>query len=104
MMMSITLWLLSSALLAAGEVPDGVCRESHEGACVKQSSSACIKFDLADFTADSKSIFYGQAKGRLGNQLLGFALMHHFRHVVGVDAYIHGSAKEYITKVFTEGD
>ncbi len=37
----------------------------------EDENSKCKRFDMANFGPDSKSIFYGEANGRLGNQLLG---------------------------------
>eukprot|EP00095_Tigriopus_kingsejongensis_P010494 maker-scaffold436_size171858-snap-gene-0.29 protein:Tk10494 transcript:maker-scaffold436_size171858-snap-gene-0.29-mRNA-1 annotation:"galactoside 2-alpha-l-fucosyltransferase 2" len=67
--------------------------------CEKKS---CEEFDLKNFHPDSKSIIYGEARGRLGNQLLGYAVLAYFRHYLDMDAYINDECREYLLKVFTE--
>ena len=77
---------------------------SEENVCHKddlncQSTKKCKYFKQSDFGPDSKSIFFGEARGRLGNQLLGYALLQHFRNVVGVDSYVNQECKDYLSKV-----
>ena len=41
-----------------------------------KTGTKCNKFDLSDFNENSSSILYGEASGRMGNQLLFYAMMH----------------------------
>ena len=40
-----------------------------------KSGKECKKFRLSDFNEKSPSIMYGEAQGRFGNQLLGYAML-----------------------------
>ena len=40
-----------------------------------KSGKECKKFRLSDFNEKSPSIMYGEADGRFGNQLLGYAML-----------------------------
>lgn len=42
----------------------------------KKTGKECKKFKLSDFNEKSPSIMYGEASGRLGNQLLGYAILY----------------------------
>ena len=42
----------------------------------EKTGKSCKKFKLADFNENSPSIMYGEANGRLGNQLLGYAMLY----------------------------
>ena len=42
----------------------------------EKSGKGCKKFKLTDFNEKSPSIMYGEASGRLGNQLLGYAMLY----------------------------
>ncbi len=37
----------------------------------KEKNPNCKMFNIKDFGPESRSIFYGEANGRFGNQLLG---------------------------------
>ena len=52
-----------------------------------------------EFGPDSPSIWYGAARGRLGNQLFGYSLLQHFRHRLGVDAFINEECRDFLLKV-----
>ena len=52
-----------------------------------------------EFGPDSKSIWFGEAKGRLGNQLFGYSILQHFRHRLGVDVFINEECRSYLLKV-----
>ena len=52
-----------------------------------------------EFGPDSKSIWFGEARGRLGNQLFGYSILQHFRHRLGVDAFINEECRRYLLKV-----
>ena len=52
-----------------------------------------------EFGPDSKSIWFGEAHGRLGNQLFGYSILQHFRHRLGVDAFINEECRQYLLKV-----
>ena len=41
-----------------------------------KTGTKCNMFDLSDFNENSSSIMYGEASGRMGNQLLFYAMMH----------------------------
>ena len=41
----------------------------------EKTGKSCMKFKLSDFNKNSPSIMYGEAQGRMGNQLLGYAMM-----------------------------
>lgn len=41
-----------------------------------KTGTKCKRFRLSDFNENSSSIMYGEASGRMGNQLLFFALMY----------------------------
>ena len=41
-----------------------------------KTGTKCKKFTLSDFNESSPSIMYGEAQGRMGNQLLFYALMY----------------------------
>jgi hypothetical protein len=41
----------------------------------EKTGKSCKKFRLSDFSENSPSIMYGEAQGRLGNQLLGYAML-----------------------------
>lgn len=82
---------------------------SDENVCHKddlncQSTKKCKYFKPSDFGPESKSIFFGEARGRFGNQLLGYALLQHFRNVVGVESYVNQECKDYLSKVRTNYD
>ena len=42
----------------------------------EKTGKNCKKFKLSDFDENSPSMMYGEASGRMGNQLLGYAMMH----------------------------
>ena len=42
----------------------------------EKSGKGCKKFKLSDFDEKSPSIMYGEASGRFGNQLLGYAMLY----------------------------
>ena len=42
----------------------------------EKSGKGCRKFKLSDFNEKSPSIMYGEASGRFGNQLLGYATLY----------------------------
>ena len=44
----------------------------------------CKQFRLSDFNENSPSIMYGESEGRLGNQLLGYAMLYQLRYVITV--------------------
>ena len=41
----------------------------------EKTGKSCKQFKLSDFSDNSPSIMYGEAQGRLGNQLLGYAML-----------------------------
>ena len=47
----------------------------------EKTGKSCKKFRLSDFNENSPSIMYGEAQGRLGNQLLGYAMLLQLRYV-----------------------
>ena len=42
----------------------------------EKTGKNCKKFKLSDFDENSPSMMYGEASGRMGNQLLGYAMMY----------------------------
>ena len=60
---------------------DGCEATKKEGESPRTEYKNCKMFKRSDFGPESKSIFFGEARGRLGNQLLGYALMQHYRFV-----------------------
>ena len=41
----------------------------------EKTGKTCKKFKISDFDKNSPSIMYGESSGRLGNQLLGYAML-----------------------------
>ncbi len=65
----------SSSSSSVNEVCDwDVCLDAVAGASKrkKDENPNCVRFDINNFDRNSRSIFYGEARGRLGNQLLGY--------------------------------
>lgn len=67
-----------------------------------QKVKPCREFNINEFGPDSKTIIYGVANGRLGNQLLGYALLSHFKNALGMEAYINAECRQYLLGIFTE--
>ncbi|TRY79224.1 hypothetical protein TCAL_07359 [Tigriopus californicus] len=67
-----------------------------------QKVQPCREFNIKKIGPDSKSIIYGEAHGRLGNQLLGYALLAHFQDELGMEAYINAECRQYLLGIFTE--
>ena len=84
-----------------GSEQDEFCdSDSCEGKPAKTTEPAgCKTFRMSDFTPDSPTIIFGEAHGRLGNQLLGYALLSHFRRHLGMEAYINAECRQYMEKV-----
>ena len=49
----------------------------------------------------SPSIMYGEAKGRFGNQLLGYSILHQLQVQLGVKSYITKETKDLLLEFFT---
>ena len=51
---------------------------------------------------DEKSVFFSEAAGRLGNNLLMYAVMIQLQITLNVDAYINDEAITYLRRFFTK--
>ena len=47
----------------------------------EKTGRKCKKFKLSDFNENSSTLMYGEASGRMGNQLLFYALMYQLGYV-----------------------
>lgn len=65
------------------------------------SHRSCKTFDLSHFDKNSPTIVYTEAQGRLGNQLLKYALIYQLGAQLDVTTYIDYDMKEQLTQVFT---
>jgi hypothetical protein len=61
----------------------------------------CRIFDPKHFGPKNKTIIYGEARGRLGNQLLGYALLFQLGRQLGVDSFIDASCRDHVAEAFT---
>lgn len=90
-------FLFLVAVALGVDIADNEVCDDRTGNC-PEAAAACRPFRVSDFGPESRSVVFGRAFGRLGNQLLGYALLLHFRHHVGLDAYISWECKEYLLK------
>ena len=61
----------------------------------------CHILSPENFNLDSPSIMYGEPKGRFGNQLLGYAVLHQLQVQLGVHSYITKETKDFLLEFFT---
>ena len=66
----------------------------------------CVDFDADKYFKDPSrpSIFYLVPSGRLGNQMLGYAIALHFQKVLGVKSFVGRETKDFLATTFVRKD
>ena len=68
---------------------------------IRSDTKGCKQFNSDDFGENSPSIFYGESQGRLGNQLLGYAMLIQLQRQLGVQSYVSQEMRDLLQVTFT---
>ena len=63
------------------------------------ADKGCVELKLE---ADSPSVFFLTPQGRLGNQMLGYAIQLQLKKLLGIQPVVHRECKAYLSKIFSQ--
>lgn len=72
----------------------------------KKQKKGCVDFDNDEYFKDPSrpSIFYLEPAGRLGNQMLGYAIALYLKKVLGVESFVGRETRDFLATTFVPRD